>query len=282
MTGRTIVLLVLALGLALGTALFARGWVDRQVAAVKPEVRIKTLTTEAVKVLVADEVIPAGTFVKPDNLRWQAWPEDGLSDAYAVEGKVRMSHFEGAVTRIALAEGQPVMDTQVVHPGDRGFLAAVLTPGMRAVSVPVTATSGISGFVFPGDKVDLLLTVKYQSKNEEGDNVRRYATRTLLNDVRVLAIDQKVEQADGEVEIAKTATVEVDPAQAERVALALEMGTIALSLRSLATEDANGTPMPESRRRYLLDAHLFGIMVGTKGSEVTVLRGSSEEKQKLF
>ncbi|GAB6053819.1 Flp pilus assembly protein CpaB [Magnetospira thiophila] len=279
MTLRTVILLVAALGIATFTALFARGWINAQKAALSPQTVIEQQTTEAVNVLVAKDAIPAGTFVKPDHLTWQAWPESGLTEAYSVQGKVEMAHFEGAVARSSIAQGQPILSAQVVHPGERGFLAAVLTPGQRAVSVPVTATSGISGFVFPGDRVDLLLTVKFQSKGGDGDVQRRFATRTLQEDVRVLAIDQKVEQVDGTVNVAKTATVEVSADQAERIALALEMGSISLSLRSLARQDEDGQPLvPLARTGYTLDAQLFGVVGGSgRGREVHVLRGSKSE-----
>ncbi len=120
---------------------------------------------------------------------------------------------------------------------DRGFLAAVLNPGMRGVSVPVNATSGIAGFVFPGDWVDIILTIRVNEKSEEsGNNRTRYFSETLLTDVRVLAVDQNIENEKGEVNVAKTATLEVTTKQAEMIAIALEMGSISLSLHSLARE----------------------------------------------
>ncbi|CCQ73549.1 Flp pilus assembly protein CpaB [Magnetospira sp. QH-2] len=282
MTLRTVILLVVAIGIAAFTALFARGWANSQKMAPGGEPIVEKQMTEAVRVLVAKNAIPAGTFVKPEHMSWQTWPEEGLSEAYTVEGRSDMTRFEGAVARTAVSQGQPIMDAQVVHPGERGFLAAVLTPGQRAISVPVNATSGISGFVFPGDRVDLVLTVKFQSKNKDGEMQRRHATRTLMDNVRVLAIDQKVEQADGTVSVAKTATVEVTAEQAERIALALEMGQISLSLRSLAHQNADGTDFVDASRseskRYTLDAQLFGVMGGGGGGrEVHVLRGTKAE-----
>ncbi len=278
MTLRTVLLLMAALAVAGLTALFARGWINAQKAALSPEVRVETVTTEAVNVLVAKQPIVAGSFVKPDMLTWRAWPEDGVIDAYAVEGEVAVGAFEGAVARSGIAEGQPILAAQVVHPGERGFLAAVLTPGKRAVSVPVDATSGISGFVFPGDKVDLLLTVTFQVKDREGEMHRRHATRTLLRDVRILAIDQKVEQADGQISVAKTATVEVVSDQAERIALALQMGAISLSLRSLAKDAEMAVADPPGRKGYLLDTQVFGIVGGRAGGrEINVLRGNQAD-----
>ena len=124
----------------------------------------------------------------------------------------------------------------MVRPGERGFLAAVLTPGMRAVTVPVTATSGIAGFVFPGDRVDLILAHDFQTGTGENRVINR-ASETLLTDVRVLAVDQKTASKDGAAALAKTATLEVEPRQAEMIAVSVKLGDLSLSLRSLRRED---------------------------------------------
>jgi len=117
-----------------------------------------------------------------------------------------------------------------VLPGSRSFMAAVLRPGMRAVSVGVTATSGISGFVFAGDQVDLLLT----HKTGKGEDTSHLVTETVLRNIRVLAVDQKVDAKPGDAPtIARTATFEVTPKQAEIVAIVSEMGRLSLALRSL-------------------------------------------------
>src|SRR4029079_17075729 len=112
----------------------------------------------------------------------------------------------------------------------RSFMAAVLRPGFRAVSVGVTPTSGISGFVFAGDQVDLLMTHKIS----RGEDRNYLVTETVLRNVRVLAVDQKVDAKPGDPPlVARTATLEVTPKQAEIVAIIGEMGRLSLSLRSL-------------------------------------------------
>ncbi len=237
MTLRSILLLVFALVAAGFTAFYARNWIAAERAAFMASIPEEAPAAPATLVLVAKEDLPAGTFVKPANMTWQAWPEDGLVEEYWIQGKRDMEELEGAVVRLLISAGQPITESRVVHPGDRGFLAAVLNPGMRGVSVPVNATSGIAGFVFPGDWVDLILTIRMNVKDEEtSNNETRYFSETLLTDVRVLAVDQNIENEKGDVNVAKTATLEVTTKQAEMVAIALEIGSISLSLHSLARE----------------------------------------------
>lgn len=152
--------------------------------------------------------------------------------------------FAGAVVRLPLVAGEPLTPDRIVVPGDRSFLAAVLHPGMRAASVAVTAISGTSGFIFPGDRVDVLLTHVLPPEPVEGaaapqSNAPRHATETVLRDLRVLAIDQKIENKASEVVVAHTATLEVTDKQSETLALIAEMGKLTLSLRSLAGVDSD-------------------------------------------
>lgn len=237
MSVRTVLLLLVAVVAAGVTALYARNWLNAERAALiasMPEE--KTVAAPAQLVLIASEELPAGSFVQADNLKWQPWPEDGILESYVVKGKRELTDFVGAVARSKINTGEPLTDARVVQPGDRGFLAAVLEPGKRAVSVPVNATTGISGFVFPGDWVDVILTVNFRADDEDGKSRERYFSETLIGDIRVLAIDQTVENAEGTVSVAKTATLEVTPKQAEKIAIALEMGSLSLSLHSLARE----------------------------------------------
>jgi len=236
---RTILLAVAALSAAGFTAFFANSWILAERAAMEAERPVveEQPVSIAVEVLVTKKDLPTGTFLKPEDLKWQAWPEDGISEDFVVRGEGVITDFEGAVARNHLVAGEPITASRVVHPGERGFLAAVLDPTMRAVSVPVDATTGISGFVFPGDWVDLLLTIRMNVKDQETDDAEtRYFSETLLTHVRVLAIDQRVENVDGTARVAKTATLEVTPKQAERVAIALEIGTLSLSLHSIVRE----------------------------------------------
>src|SRR5262249_31581755 len=151
---RRLVFLVIAAVISIGTVIGARSWMQAQLAA-RNQPAEPVVVAQPVKpstmVLVAKSALPAGQFVRAENLRWQAWPDDGVADSYIVEGKGKLEDFVGAVVRSGLTAGEPIVDGRVVRPGDRGFLAAVLSPGNRAVTVTVTPSAGIAGFVFPGD-----------------------------------------------------------------------------------------------------------------------------------
>lgn len=238
MSVRKIILLVLALGIAGVTVQLTRALV-RQPA---PVATVQAPPApKALRVLVAASDLPAGTLVQPSQLRWRAWPEDdGVAGTYMVEGQRRAEEFTGSVVRHGLRAGEPVAEGRLVKPGDRGFLAAVLSPGNRAVTVAVNGVTGIAGFIFPGDRVDLILT---QALKQDGHERERRASETVLADVRVLALDQRVNDQKGEAKPAQLATLEVTPRQAEAVALAAEMGRLSLSLRSLGVPDAERLEM---------------------------------------
>jgi pilus assembly protein CpaB len=121
-----------------------------------------------------------------------------------------------------------------VKPGDRSFLAAVLTPGTRAVAVPVNAHSSIAGLVLPGDRVDIILSHRFDNGGETQKREIHTASETVLTNVRVIAIDQSTDDQKGKPVVPKTATLEVTPRQAELVTVAMELGKLSLSLRSLA------------------------------------------------
>jgi pilus assembly protein CpaB len=144
------------------------------------------------------------------------------------------SKLVGTVVRYPITAGQPVTRGSLVGPEDRGFLAAALSPGMRAVTVPVTATSGLAGFVFPGDHVDIVLT---ESVSGSGDQPLK-VSETILRNVRVLATDQRYtdKDQDGKVKVqqASNVTLEVTPKIAEKIAVAQSVGSLSLSLRSLS------------------------------------------------
>jgi len=242
---RTPLLLVFALIMAGTTAFLARGWLDAQraalLAAMQQQAQVEEEEEEpATYVLVAVNPMPTGHFVLPDDLAWQAWPEETVVDTYVRKDEGSVEDFVGAVVRTPMTVGEPITEARVVRPGDRGFLAAVLEPGMRAATVKVDATSGVAGFVFPGDRVDIILTHKIKiigiHPTKKDKAVTRTASETVMHDVRVLAIDQSTYNEDGQAGVAKTATLEVNSKQAEMVRLVSAMGSLSLSLRSLGRE----------------------------------------------
>lgn len=235
---RRVALVLSALTVAGVTALVGRAWLqERNTLAVQQQ---PVQTAPGIQVLVARGDLPAGQFVRPENLRWQAWPKEGLAGTYLTPDKQKLEDLVGAVVRTGIGDGEPITENRVVRPGDRGFMAAVLTPGMRAIAVPVTATSGVSGFVFPGDRVDLLLTMQVQ--REEKVNFLHHASETVLRNLRVLAVDQRADDQKKDVLVAKTATLEVTSKQAETIAVIAELGRLSLSLRSLAHDGETEEP----------------------------------------
>ena len=240
MLARRLLLLVLALAAAGATALLARSWLEGQR---RPaEVRAEKAPEPTRSVLVAARRLPQGGFVTRDALRWQDWPDVDLPESYIEKGSIELDELLGAVVRLPLEEGAPVTRGALVRPGERGFLAAVLEPGMQAVSVPIDQATGSAGLIFPGDRVDVLLTQVLQAEGEGGQE--RFVAETVLRDVRVIAVGQRLSTAaEGSDELSpkiRTATLEVTPEGARRVALALELGKVWLGLRSLARPGADG------------------------------------------
>jgi pilus assembly protein CpaB len=233
---RVVILVLFAFGAALGTALFARNWLEAQRAAMNHEAPAAPPPSK-VEVLVAKDALPAGTLLKPDMLHWQAWPEDGANPAYILKGKRKAEDLTGAVIRQGVAAGQPLTDGIVVMPGDSGFLAAVLDPGMRAVSVSINATTGTSGFIFPGDRVDVILTHTIDEPGKGEEKIARRASETILANVRVVAVDQNVNDQEEKPVVAKNVTLELTPKQAEIITLVGELGKLSLSLRSIVHDD---------------------------------------------
>lgn len=241
MSVRNIILILVAVAITAGTGLVARSWINNQrqepVAVAPPPVVKKTF------VLVADKDLPTGTFIKENLLTWQSWPDEKLHQSYVIKGKSDLKDLVGSVVRRSISAGEPVSIGRLVKPGSRGFLAAVLRPGYRAVSLRINATSSISGLVFPGDRVDVILTHTVNAKR---------VSETVLTNVRVLAIDQLINDQAQAPKVGKHATFEVTPKQAEMFSVLSDMGKLSLSLRSLAKDQAeleriatSGEPLAE-------------------------------------
>ena len=193
------------------------------------------------KILVARKALPVGTIIDQESLTFQDWPKEMMQNAYYVEGGVDsdISKLLGTVVRNPVTAGQPVTRGALVGPNDRGFLAAALGPGMRAVTVPVSVTSGVAGFVFPGDRVDMVLT---QEVRGGGDGPPLRVSETIVRNLRVLATDQRIDGKDEEgktqPKVSSTVTIEATPRLAEKIAVAQSLGSLSLSLRSIADNTA--------------------------------------------
>lgn len=227
MNVRSLILVIAALLIAVVTAFMARSLMSGRDTG--PAQAVAKVATDQ-KILVAARPLPAGRILQADDLKWQPWPEDAVNEAYVPEGASSVSDMTGKVVRSAFLAGQPLTKDAVVGPQDRGFMAAVLTPGMRAITVSISSTSGVAGFVFPGDRVDLVVTHQV----ERGDARALQVSETVIRNVRILAIDQAVASEAGQAKVGSTATLEVTPKQVEKINVMQQLGGLSLSLRPLA------------------------------------------------
>jgi len=189
------------------------------------------------KVLVAKKALPVGTIIDADSFTFQPWPKELMQSAYYVEAQPDgdPKKLLGTVVRYAITAGQPVTRGSLVGPQDRGFLAAALGPGMRAITVPVNASSSVAGFIFPGDHVDMVLN---QTVSGGGEGPALKVSETIIRNLRVLATDQRITEKDDDgktqVKTFSSVTLEVTPRIAEKISVAQSIGSLSLSLRSIA------------------------------------------------
>jgi pilus assembly protein CpaB len=297
MSSKRMVFLLLAVIVAGATAFMARAWLQSERAALMAQAGVQREVAPppiapTLQVLVARNAVHTGQIVKPDDLRWQSWPEGSLAPTYVVEGKRPMSDFVGAVARGSIAPGEPITEGKLVLAGTRGFMSAVLQPGTRAVSVPITATSAVSGFIYAGDRVDVLLTHVLVAEKGAGQHT---ATETILRNARVIAMDQRLDFSPGDKpDVGKTATLELTPKQSEIVTLAVKMGDLSLVLRSLQDPDERPDEMSENAPAEPGDSFTHDAQVSRlikplpsassatePAKQIFVLRGAGRVKQDL-
>jgi pilus assembly protein CpaB len=219
-------------------ALLVRGMLGGGTPATQAAAPPVAITTD---VLVASRDVVPGHVLSVDLVRWDSWPKNAVSSTLITKDKQPdiAKAVEGAVVRSPLVAGQPITDASIVRAGSAGFMAATIKPGMRAVSVPVVAETSAGGFILPNDRVDVLLTRDLSAGTGGAKNI---VSGTVLEDVRVLAVDQVAHQEkDQQTVVGKTATLELTPAQAELLAQSQQSGTLSLALRALG--DSEGEPV---------------------------------------
>ncbi|MDQ2893740.1 MAG: Flp pilus assembly protein CpaB [Pseudomonadota bacterium] len=239
MDSRKLALLAGALVVAMMTAFFARSLIAGS-AAPQASAMGQPSVIDGPEVLVATRALPIGTILDATALKFQPWPKEMVDGAYYLKAQTNLQSLQGTVVRNAITAGQPITQGALVKPGDRGFLAAALGPGMRAVTVPVSAQAAVAGFVFPGDRIDLVLT---QTVPGGGEGQPLKVSETIMRNLRVLATDQRTDNQVGEdgktqVHTFSNVTVEATPKIAEQIAVAQTLGSLSLSLRSLADNSA--------------------------------------------
>lgn len=286
MKNRRILFLGIAVLLATVTVFVTQKWLQRETSRVGASGRSDALV-RAAKVAVAAKSLPPGTILKPDDLTWQSWPAGAGIDTYFSQANMSGDPITGAVTRNAMARGEPFTRDGIAHPGERSFLAAVLRPGYRAVSVAVTASTGVSGFIRPGDRVDVIL-----SRSITGSGATSVVSRTILSNSRVVGVDQSASSGKGAVQVPDTATLEVTSSQAETLAAATELGKLSLALRSLATPGGGdteegvaspllqgSTPPPAARKLRTVQAQRAAPRA-SRSSTVVVIRGQGGDDER--
>ncbi|MHA6287508.1 Flp pilus assembly protein CpaB [Maricaulis sp. CAU 1757] len=192
----------------------------------------------SVRILAARRDLTIGERTSAADFYWQAWPDEAVSPGYVVENRGQgIEDFAGSVVRAPIGQGEPVTGRRLVQPGEAGFMAAVLSPGMRAVAVPISAETGAGGFILPNDRVDVIVSFEEEREGSRGRSA--LVARTVVENARVLAIDQTFGDGEGEdVVLGETATLELTPAQARATSLAVARGDVSLALRSLSDNDS--------------------------------------------
>jgi pilus assembly protein CpaB len=215
--------------------------------------------SDTVDVLVAKTDIEIGHAVNLADMTWQPWPPSAAGPLFIrrTDRPNAIEEIKGAIARAPFVGGEPIREQKLVKAGNAGFLSAILPPGMRAIATEITAETGAGGFILPNDRVDVILT----RRDSEGQRREGFVSETILRDVRVLAIDQTVEEKDGmKVVVGKTATLELSPAQTEVLAMSRQSGTLSLALRSLSDARAERDADEELlRRRDKINFVRYGV-----------------------
>lgn len=285
MNTRMVLLAVFAIISAAVTFLLAKTWIDSQRDQLRRQQEAqKASTTESVNVLVAKANLPSGLILAREHVEWKPWPEKGIAKTFLVEGRDKLDDVVGSVVRGGIIQGEPVAKGRVIAPGDRSFMAAVLRPDMRAISIKVKPEISVSGFIKPGDHVDLILLHIAVPPTAETP-LRHKIAETILTDVRVIAVDQKPEDQSGDASVSKTVTLEVTKKQAEIVSVATQLGTLTMVLRSLARPDAQPdqiSTVPESLSRTW-DSEASRVLppIGSPQDRVKVVRGIKDSSVAL-
>jgi pilus assembly protein CpaB len=222
---------------------------------------------ETVDVLIANSDIGLGHTIAAQDLRWQTWPAAAASPNFIRKSDRpdAIDQVAGSITRAAFSAGEPIRESKLIKGKSGGYMAAVLPSGMRAISVEISPETGAGGFILPNDHVDVILS-RRDKLAEKAAGVEMHTSEIILPNIRVLAIDQTVEEKNGQrVVVGKTATLELSPRQAETLAVSRQMGTLSLALRSLV--DFEGKDKPDAPadqgRRGGVNMVRFGVTTTT-------------------
>lgn len=227
---------VIILGVAVATAIGA-GYVAKNMATPPPPKVIvdsgpREPAIRLTEVLVLDGDVAMGAPVS-DQLTWQSWPTAGVTDAFITRDKEpnALEELKGAIARVPIYAGEPLRRSKLIGEG-QSFMSSILPSGKRAVATQIAADTSAGGFILPNDYVDVIMTRRVS--NEGGGD--GYVTETILKNIRVLAIDQAIQEDEEgrRVRVGDTATLELTPQQAEIITVAQQMADrLALALRAV-------------------------------------------------
>ncbi len=267
MSLRQIIILAVALIAALGALVLVRATSANGQRLALPQ---PAAANTGPMILVATQDIEPGMTAQAASLGWTAWPNDAVNPAFIQQGAQpeALETFTGAVAREKILQGEPILPGRLVKAGDQGFFAAILTPGYRAVAVPITRETAVAGFLMPNDRVDIVLSRKVESATRGGDGEVR--SDIVLENVRVLSVGDvyKTENAEGPRPVeGSTANLELSPRDVETLAMARNLGDIQLVLRGIepsnqalaaASARRNGRALQQSSDTIGVRVHAFG------------------------
>ena len=216
---------------------------------------------QTVDVLVAKTDLGMGTALSAQDLQWQMWPTAAAGPSYIrkTEHPDAIDQYVGSIVRISMTAGEPVRDSKLIKATGSGYMAAILPSGMRATSIEISAESGAGGFILPNDRVDVILS-RRDREAEKATGVEAHVSETIMTDVRVLAIDQMVQEKDGQrVVVGRTATLEVTERQAELLAASRQVGALSLTLRSILDASKHAPEETEDKAGNRLNMVRFGV-----------------------
>jgi pilus assembly protein CpaB len=214
---------------------------------------------DTVEILVAKSDIARGQSLSASEVIWQAWPATTAAGNFIRKSDrpKALENLTGMIVRAPFVAGEPIREAKLVNAKGSGFMAAILPSGMRAVSTQISPETGAGGFILPNDRVDVIMTPR--SRDDKGGE---RTSETILRNIRVLAIDQTVEEKNGQkVVVGKTATLELSPSQAETLALSQQLGILSLALRSIT--DGTLDEKPDDSARHNVNVVRFGVSTTT-------------------
>jgi pilus assembly protein CpaB len=255
-----IVVLIIAIA-AGGIAALLAGRSEAPPPALAPVAQIET-----VEVLIAGNDIGLGGTVSSQDLRWQTWPAESAGSQFIrrSDNPDAVNQLAGSITRSAFANGEPIREAKLIKAKGSGYMAAILPKGKRAIAIDIAPDTSAAGFILPNDHVDIILSRRDNKDADKAAGADTHTGEIILSNIRVLAIDQTVEDKNGQrVVIGKTATLELSPHQSEMLARAKLMGVLTMSLRSIVDFDGANDEDGNTEARQNINVVRFGVSATT-------------------